>query len=665
MVLGKEKLVNEMCRIFFSTFLFGKKTQQIDKKDFDFYCSKYLSTMFKQATIEEFNMNLFLESLSKILPPPYYEIVKKRWISNQKYYLEEYDASLILLKEALALAEDNNGKVAEWLIQDILIDLRNRENNIAETKNQYIRKTEGQKGLDSRQEKLYYPLIDRNEKNLLEWIEKERHKNEMRSYSSWSSYGDLSFLSDYIADIYYQAMMFGSLTHLNRVYSLIQSLTYQLSKFSDYWPWVMTLLSTTIVTLDRKKATQITQHFEKLLEKMNPEDARRVYQFSNNAKPQHNKFTANLIAMSEVGYYLNDNDFEQYWDSLKLQIDAWVKEENSMVSLQPYVFQCLKRINARIDDNYILEFGLSLLESSKIRYNLDVLELLAGNNIDYELVNVDNLNRAIQTLIKYATENNDFNELKGVQIIFTLMRNVNCERQQEMEVFLQSKWPDFYSREYIFEKNKGKQSQEVLIESKIENIHNRNLTQGKNGIYSGYGTNPYLESEGILTAVDEKIGGKMIDELFIATSNTVLSTDQLVEDKLNAYRLIIFLIRYDVSLIERNEEVIARIIQFQDYESASESMMSHVDSTMVILSHLLLLECLGKNKFSEIAQILSVFTDLETKLKLVRCFKHSFTIIKITTSELIWKVYSYNVHFYGQTQIILMFAGITPIYNLL
>ena len=98
MVLGKEKLVNEMCRNFFSNLLFGKKTQQIDKKDFDFYCSKYLLTMFKHTTIEEFNMNLFLESLSKILPPPYYEIVEKRWISNQKYYLEEYDASLILLK---------------------------------------------------------------------------------------------------------------------------------------------------------------------------------------------------------------------------------------------------------------------------------------------------------------------------------------------------------------------------------------------------------------------------------------------------------------------------------------------------------------------------------------------------------------------------------------
>lgn len=208
--------------------------------------------------------------------------------------------------------------------------------------------------MNSRREKLYYPLIDRNEKNLLEWIEKERQKNEMRSYSSWSSYGDISFLSDYIADIYYQAMMFGSLTHLNRIYTLIQRLTYQLSKFTDYWPWVMTLLSTTIVTLDRKKTTQITHHFDKLLEKMNPEDARKVYQFSNNAKPSHNKFSANLIAMSEIGYYLNDDDFEQYWNILKLEIDSWVKDENSMVSLQAYIFQCLKNISNRVDDNYIL-----------------------------------------------------------------------------------------------------------------------------------------------------------------------------------------------------------------------------------------------------------------------------------------------------------------------
>ncbi|RPA55536.1 hypothetical protein EF384_09425 [Aerococcus agrisoli] len=344
-VLEKEKLVNELCRNYFSNYLFNKKQQQISKKDFDYYCSRYLLTMFENTTIEEFNMNLFLESLSKVLPTPYFEIVEKRWISNQKYYLEDYDASIELLKEALTLAEKKQSEIDEWLVQDILIDLRNREKSIAETKNQYIVKSEGQACLDSRKVKIYYPIIDRNEKNLFEWLEKDRQKSEMQSYSTWSSYGDLSFLSDYIADIYYQAMMFGSLTYINRVYYLIQNLTYHLSLFSDYWPWVMTLLNSTIINLDRKKTTQVMHNFGNLLERMNSEEARKIFQFSNNAMPQHNKFSANLIAMSEVGYYLSDEDFENYWDMLKIQINAWVKEENSMVSLQPYIFQCLKLSN--------------------------------------------------------------------------------------------------------------------------------------------------------------------------------------------------------------------------------------------------------------------------------------------------------------------------------
>ncbi|MCB0748998.1 MAG: hypothetical protein KDC90_16180, partial [Ignavibacteriae bacterium] len=471
--------------------------------------------------------------------------------------------------------------------------------------------------------------------NLLEWIEKERQKNEMRSYTSSSSYGDLSFLSDYIADIYYQAMMFGSFTYLNRIYTLIQILTYHLSKFTDYWPWVMMLLSTTIITLDRKKTTQITYHFGKLLEKMNPEDARKVYQFSNNAKPITNQFSANLIAMSEIGYYLNDDDFERYWEELKLKIDIWVQDENSMVSLQPYVFQCLKKVSSRLDGNYILEFGLNLLESPKRRYHSDALELLSGNYIDYELVSGDNTNRMINTLIQHIKESIDSNEIKSVQIIFSLLKNEDSEWHQKMETFIQNKWPEFYSNEYMLEKNKDGESGKLLIELKTKDIHNRNLTQGKDGVYSGYGTNPYYEAKGILTMLNEKLEESVIDELFIATTNTVMSSNQLAEDKLSAYHLIIFLLRYDRSLVERKKEVITQLIQFQNYESASVSMMSHVDSTMLILSHLLLLECLGKDKFSEITEILAVFTDPGNQVeacKILQTFLYNYQHYKIRTN---------------------------------
>ncbi|RPA55528.1 hypothetical protein EF384_09455 [Aerococcus agrisoli] len=261
--------------------------------------------------------------------------------------------------------------------------------------------------------------------------------------------------------------------------------------------------------------------------------------------------------------------------------------------------------------------------------------MLSENNVNYELVNTDNLNRAIKTLIKFAIESDDSNELKNVQTIFLLMRNNNFEMKDEMEAYLKREWPDFYFNEYLFEKNKDKKSQENLIKSKIKDIRNRNFTQGKNGLYSGYGTNIYLESENILRIGNVRIDNQTIDELFTVTSNSVLSSKQLVEDKLNAYRLMIFLLRYDETIIERNNELITQIIQFQDYEHATESMMSHVDSTMLILSHLLLLECLGKNKFSEIAQVLSILTNPGNQVeacKMILIFLHNYKNFKIRTN---------------------------------
>ena len=90
------------------------------------------------------------------------------------------------------------------------------------------------------------------------------------------------------------------------------------------------------------------------------------------------------------------------------------------------------------------------------------------------------------------------------------------------ETFIQNKWPEFYSNEYMLEKNKDGESGKLLIELKTKDIHNRNLTQGKDGVYSGYGTNPYYEAKGILTMLNEKLEESVIDELFIVKSNNII-----------------------------------------------------------------------------------------------------------------------------------------------
>ncbi|MHC5227995.1 hypothetical protein ACYSNW_06895 [Enterococcus sp. LJL99] len=137
--LTKKVLQNQECRNYFSSLLLNNERYDAYdvNKNLDYYCTKFLGTMFQEISIENFNMNLLLNSLHQILPTTYYEIFEKRWIANQKYYLHEYDESLELLTEAYTIANKSKDSISEWLIQDILIDLRNRENKILEIKNQH------------------------------------------------------------------------------------------------------------------------------------------------------------------------------------------------------------------------------------------------------------------------------------------------------------------------------------------------------------------------------------------------------------------------------------------------------------------------------------------------------------------------------------------------
>ena len=123
-------------------------------------------------------MNLFLEELEKVLPPIFYKVIEKRWASTQNYYLGKYDNSLSLLNEAYSIAIENKENIPVWLIQDILIDIRNREDKIFDTKNMRIEKNFGQEELDKIEEKYHNPVLDKYEKDLLNWIENERQKNK-------------------------------------------------------------------------------------------------------------------------------------------------------------------------------------------------------------------------------------------------------------------------------------------------------------------------------------------------------------------------------------------------------------------------------------------------------------------------------------------------------
>nr|WP_216696250.1 DUF4062 domain-containing protein [Enterococcus innesii] len=623
--LTKKVLQNQECRNYFSSLLLNNEMYDASdaNKDLDYYCTKFLGTMFQGISIENFNMNLLLSSLHQILPTTYYEIVEKRWIANQKYYLQEYDESLELLTEAYNLANKNKGNISEWLIQDILIDLRNRENKILETKNQYNANNFGQKEIDKRDIRYFYPIIDKNEKDLLNWIEIQRQKNEIRPYSSWSSYGDLSYVTNYIADFYYQAMLFGSFTQLSRVYSLVQKFSYQMSRATGYWPSILMMVKTSIINLDHKSVKNITRDFSDVLRKMNDLDAKEIFDFTTNLVPIEDQLIAKLIAMSEIGYYLSDKDFKRNWDEIEKSIHSWIKAENSMVVLETYIFNCIKRINERLDDNYIVELSTEIITSNKKRYHDSALDLLSQRYVNYQEVSQDKSNKLVDVMVKYAEGITDNNQMLKIKAIFILLKNIDENHLMRLESFIQTEWHDFYQTEYLFEKSRDNTSKTLILKEFARDIEDRNVSQGINGSYSLHATNPYINAINVIESSTNKIDDDILNDLFKAATNSILVDNQIMIDKFNAYRLTIYLIRSYPSLIVQNRDIIKRLTKNSNFDQAREMMFNHMDVSVLVFANLLLLECLGKNKFIDIVEVVTSFSEASSIIggcRLIRDF---------------------------------------------
>ncbi len=609
LLISKKTTENKLCRNYFEYLLLEHDLKDSSKefKNFDFYSRIFLKTMFEGTSIEEFNCTLMLESLKDFVPSPYFEIVKMRWDSNIKFYMNDFEESFKILTEAYVMACANKESIDDWFIDDILIDLRNRQNKMLEVKNQFMPETFAQREFNKRESRIYYPVLDRNEKNLLNWIDKDRQKNDLRSYNAWSSYGDLSSITNYIADFYYQAMMFGSLTQLQRVYQLVQKFTYHLSRSTEYWPSILMMIKTTIVNLDYKGANQISRDFSEILQKMNKTDARDIYEFSMNAKPADNRFISNLIAMTEVGYYLSDEDFKIYWSDLEQKVLSWRDDKDSTISMESYIFRCLERISDRLDDDFIVEFSLRILSSEKKRYYRSALKLISTNFVDYSKVNQTLTNNVIDFFVERSSENINFNEKDQIQNIFIMVKNFDENHQLIIDSFLQEMWPDFYVSEYKFEKDKNVNSADILLNNLIYDINQRNLTQGKNGVYSMYRSDPYLNAKNILSVIKNPVDNELIQRLFKVTSETILSSRQTINEKVSAYRLAIVLLKMKPELITQNKYIVDSLLKLTDFDQARETMISHIDNVVSLLCHYLLLECLGKNKFKEIAGTISLF----------------------------------------------------------
>lgn len=609
-LIGNKNISKEKCREYFINMFFESEKNQEEVSsdtDIDYYCSKFLQIMFEGVSYYTFEVSEYLKVLKTILPDNYFKIVKLRWKSIGEYYSNNLSESIETLK--IAYKESVLNKLEEWFIQDILIDLRNQINLYYESRNEYTDQNYGQLELNKMGSIVFYPIIDRHEKNLLEQLEKDRQNIDIKGYSSKIFLGDRSLYTNSIADIFVEAMIFGSMTHLIHLYSNIQNLSYEWFVRNDEWSMFKLNFKNAIMSLDKKKVHRTAIKFANHVEKLTQEEAREIYDYTENQIISHKKLTAQLLAISEIGYYLNDSDFSIIWGGIKKQLDSWKNSETGIVNQESYIFNAFRRIAERVDQNYLIEFCLSILKSESVRYHNSAIKFLV-NSVNYSDANSTIIAELNKYVIDFLEENANSTEKYYVKLLCCQLGKILDEEEiQKLNSKIQEKWPEFYKMEYLVETNRDDTIDALFLENQLKTIEFRNENQGKNGTYSRYVDSPFYSIINVLSIEGTIISSKQIDRIFTATSNTILDPKQTVDDKIQAYKLLYTLCRIDKDIIKRSTQIVEKLSNVEENIDAFESMMSHVQKQMLLFAHYLLLDLLQKDIWILILNELSTYDD--------------------------------------------------------
>lgn len=602
--------------------LITEKTMEINKTNaVDSICSEFLPVLFEGKVLNPRLLSKLKDLIKEYQSEHQFVVTSKRLDAIQAQYLGETETCLVELEEALNIAKERS--LPSWIINDILVDLRNLVAIIEESKSRYIPHEKYQKELMANEYILYYPLVDRFNSTLHKELVSDQFKYKIQSPYTVNFGNDLQGYIESLASLFVLALFNGSLTYLHLLYDEIMFLMFHFSqKYSD-WNFKKLLLKVAIFNRNNKEIDGIINFFPDILGRINCKDAMEVYKFAGNNKVSHQKSRSQLSAFRIVGYFLDDEDFDLVWEEIYDLIEVWLDGDDvrAPVNLGYTIFEMLKGTHVRLDQEVLVGFLCRCLELNKRRFFPEVFEFIAGY-VKLKELSKESADRLISLIVEETKgiNNGDFsNDRLGYAIV--ALRKQDDEITRHLNIAVKEYMPDFYEGVYRLETSENAEDMFEFISKYVAEIENRNVTQGKDGRYTGYGFSPYLTIKHIIQ-YNKKIefDQELINSAFQACYDTLLKENQTVEAKIEAINLMIFLAKLTPqTLIHNKEQVTNLLLNKETIETGKSTIITKLNERHLQFCSLLLYNTLGECVKAELTSALSqmddepVFQDIATQ----------------------------------------------------
>lgn len=605
----------DKCKDYIHNLVFGysrgyilDENTEAKTSELDEWGNQFLEVLFGDKTIKSFNTGMFLEALTEEQDEDYHSLVCQRWNAIQAYYLGKVDDAIKLLERALTQAKDESKP--DWVIQDILIDLRNLH-WVSNTEHNCFVESEAQKELNEFEEELYYPSLDRIHNSLQGKYISGLYKKKIESPYSVTLGNDFNQYVELLASSFMVSIYNGSLTHILLFYDELRDFIFYLSSKYDDWNFRKDLLKYAVFKGSEKEIKGLQDAYPELLNMMTDKDAKEIIMFCANEPVRYKRFSSELLAMRAVGYYLNESDYSIYEKELLGKIQSWIENDSRTVINGQNIFLCLSGVGHRVAQDKLADICCSFMEHHFCHWYMDMFKFIA-KTIDLNKLSNNLATRLIQDIISVMDNEQERQQVSYAPSFLLVFRKQNKDITEELDSKVAEVFPHYYNGDYLL----GTQSEDeadylAYISDYLEKIEENNLNQGKNGHYFGHGLREIATIRNILIGENIICPTEVMDKMISIVADTLLVSKEDIVTKLDAVSLLICVALKYKNDLERNISAFRNVVEKADEIEDIDMtfMLSNIDKLSLKIAVALLGTAIGMDCFPMILEGMAYLKD--------------------------------------------------------
>ena len=506
--------------------------------DLEYYLSEQLKIVLYEKKYDDSLFEKICDEALKKHEKETHKLITIRFEAQKAYYSSNYTECFDLLKKAIQIAIDNNN-IPIWLANDIAIDLRYIQGIIDEGNSQITIENLGQKYIDESKEPIYYPLLDRQIKDMQEKIA-DRYYKQLNISPYATTYGGIEPIFNHLANAFVIAELHGSIlqTELTRnrlisIYSMLCTL------YGDH-DLVVEYVRLLIINRNKKQLDELLRTYNTSMSILDDHDIKGIIESVNCISDHIHQTMSKYLLMSRLGDYFDDKSYKESYDNLLQFAMNWSKNDNRVYNLNSYIFEFFRENNYRNKNDDVVEFIGSVIDNQLSNHYIECFKLI--RTVDFSKVRPE-LQEKIKNIFIYllSEDNGDCNNQFFYNAVISFCKSTDIS-YNDLENIIAEKNPSFYNDTFLLELSIERGEDPItFINTQLDEAQRRNKSQGKNGCYSLYLYEPIDTIKNIIVLDKVKPDKKLLNKIVDVIIETLNMENQTIDSKKSAFNLLLLL----------------------------------------------------------------------------------------------------------------------------